>query len=486
MTDISASIPRLLEQLRADYPDATYELNWQTPAQMLVAAILAAQSSDQRVNQVTATLFQDYPDPQAFADADPEVLEEKLNSISFYRKKTRTLQTVCRILVDRFQGQVPPRMEDLTSLPGVARKTANVVLNCCFDLPSGIIVDTHVIRVSQRLGLTHHKQADRIESDLLQLIPQSEWTWFGPALIRHGRNICKAKSPHCQACPLLSICPRQGLKTPRADPNTQPTELPLFPPAASSSSPRSNASSDPSLPRPSSTPISETDPQPPIPAGLESWSPILASEIAKPYFPSLLQFVAQERESHPIFPPASEVFTAFALTPPDQVKVLILGQDPYHDDGQAHGLSFSVKRGVKPPPSLRNIFLELQSDLDIPAADHGDLSSWAKQGVMLLNTVLTVRAHQANSHRGQGWETFTDAVIKSLGKRQNPVIFVLWGGAARKKAKWIDPQRHTVLESAHPSPLSAHNGFFGSRPFSRINRALQQAGHDPIDWKLPD
>ncbi len=474
-------ISQLVAGLRANYPQARYQLNWQTPEQLLVAAILAAQSTDQRVNQVTATLFQDYPDPQAFGAADTAVLEEKIKSTGFYRKKAQTIQTVCQALVDRFQGQVPRTMEELTSIPGIARKTANVVLNSCFDLPSGIIVDTHVIRLSQRLGLSKHKQPERIEQDLMRQIPQQDWTWFGPALILHGRHVCKAKSPECQTCNLLEICPRHGLSTPRPDLDLRQTELPLEMPIDPLQTPQPlDQISD------QTQASSSLETQPQIPSGLMAWRSVLAEEIAKPYFQDLLAFVAQERESQTIFPPESEMFTAFSLTPPDRVKVLILGQDPYHDQGQAHGLSFSVKPGIKPPPSLKNIFVELNSDLGLPRSKQGDLTAWAEQGVMLLNTVLTVRAHQPNSHRGQGWEIFTDAVIQRIAQTRSHVVFVLWGSAARKKTKLIDSDRHTLLESPHPSPLSARQGFFGSRPFSQINQALQQAGQEPIDWRLSD
>jgi uracil-DNA glycosylase len=218
----------------------------------------------------------------------------------------------------------------------------------------------------------------------------------------------------------------------------------------------------------------------------DSWRAALAEETRKPYFAALQKFVAEEREQHTIFPPQAEVFAALTLTPIDQVRVLILGQDPYHDDHQAHGLCFSVQAGVAIPPSLSNIFKELQSDLGYKIPNNGNLTAWAKQGVLLLNTALTVRAHQANSHKERGWETFTDAVIKAVNAKTDPVVFVLWGANARKKIKLIDQSRHTVIESAHPSPLSAYRGFFGSRPFSRINAALHAANKPEIDWQIPD
>ena len=180
------------------------------------------------------------------------------------------------------------------------------------------------------------------------------------------------------------------------------------------------------------------------------------------------------------------MFSALKLTPYDQVSVLIVGQDPYHDDGQAHGLAFSVPPGVKPPPSLVNIFKELHDDLGCRIPNNGYLVPWAMQGVLLLNTVLTVRAHSPNSHKGKGWEKFTDAVIRKVVEKSDPVVFVLWGGNAQKKRTLIEGGGHVVIESAHPSPLSARNGFFGSRPFSKINAALRAAGKTEIDWQLPD
>jgi len=214
------------------------------------------------------------------------------------------------------------------------------------------------------------------------------------------------------------------------------------------------------------------------------WNPVLRQEFAKPYWSQLQRFVADERARHQVFPAPGDVFAALHLTPFADVKVLILGQDPYHGPGQAHGLCFSVQRGVAPPPSLRNIFTELEADVGVPAPDHGCLDAWARQGVLLLNTSLTVRARQAASHQGKGWETFTDEVIRAVDAKPERVVFILWGAAARRKTALIDQTRHKIIESAHPSPLSAHNGFFGSRPFSRANQALVEAGRDPVDWSL--
>lgn len=216
------------------------------------------------------------------------------------------------------------------------------------------------------------------------------------------------------------------------------------------------------------------------------WRDRLAEELAKPYFQALQTFVAQEREAHSIFPEPNHVFTAFHLTPPERVRVVLFGQDPYPTPGHAHGLAFSVRPGVAPPASLRNMYKELQSDLGIPPVKHGMLRSWAEQGVLLLNSVLTVRSGEAGSHARRGWETFTDACLQILNQSHQPIVFLLWGGFAAKKQPLIDESRHVVLLSAHPSPLSASKGFFGSRPFSRTNAALEARGLPPIQWKLPE
>jgi len=215
-----------------------------------------------------------------------------------------------------------------------------------------------------------------------------------------------------------------------------------------------------------------------------AWMEALRDEMAKPYFAELTNFVNEERSRFTVFPPEPDVYAALKLTPLDNVRVVILGQDPYHGPRQAHGLCFSVQRGVTVPPSLRNIFQELRDDLGITPPQHGNLEHWAKQGVLLLNATLTVRAGEAGSHQKRGWETFTDRIIELLGAEARPLVFVLWGAYARSKKRLIDT-RHTVIESAHPSPLSAHNGFFGSKPFSRINEALTSFGTESIDWSLP-
>ncbi len=214
------------------------------------------------------------------------------------------------------------------------------------------------------------------------------------------------------------------------------------------------------------------------------WNPVLRGEFDKPYWRELLGFVNEERVRHTVYPPHEEVFAALHRTPYADVKVLILGQDPYHGPGQANGLCFSVRDGVPHPPSLANIYKELESDLGIAVPRSGSLEPWADQGVLLLNATLTVRARNAGSHQGKGWETFTDQVIQAVSDKTEMVVFILWGSFARKKKALVDTGRHTVIESPHPSPLSAHRGFFGSRPFSRANEALVAAGREPVDWKL--
>jgi uracil-DNA glycosylase len=216
------------------------------------------------------------------------------------------------------------------------------------------------------------------------------------------------------------------------------------------------------------------------------WNPILRAELAKAYWADLQQFVVAERQRSVVYPPHDEVFAAFHLTSFADLKVVILGQDPYHGPQQAHGLCFSVRRGVPVPPSLENIFKELEHDLGCPPPNHGCLEQWARQGVLLLNATLTVRRGRAASHQGRGWETFTDEVLKAVAAKPERVVFILWGSSARRKKALIDTGRHVVIESPHPSPLSASSGFFGSRPFSRANAALVEAGRDPIDWRIPD
>lgn len=214
------------------------------------------------------------------------------------------------------------------------------------------------------------------------------------------------------------------------------------------------------------------------------WLKPLSPEFKKPYYRQLYQTVLQAYQTQQVFPPADEIFSAFELTPLSEVKVVILGQDPYHNVGQAHGLCFSVKPGVEPPPSLKNIYKELQEDLGCYIPDNGYLVKWARQGVLMLNTVLTVQAHRANSHRGIGWEEFTDAAIRVLNAQDRPMVFMLWGRPAQAKARMLNNPRHLILTAAHPSPLSAYNGFFGCRHFSRANQFLEENGMSPIDWQI--
>lgn len=214
----------------------------------------------------------------------------------------------------------------------------------------------------------------------------------------------------------------------------------------------------------------------------ESWKKHIGKEFDKNYFIQLTDFVRNEYRQHTIYPPGKLIFNAFNLCPFDKVKVVIIGQDPYHEPGQAQGLCFSVNKGVPFPPSLVNIFKEIHNDLGKPMPQDGDLTRWTRQGVLLLNATLTVRAHMAGSHQNKGWEEFTDAAIKALNEEREHLVFILWGGYARRKGAIIDRSKHLVLESAHPSPLSAWHGFFGNRHFSRANEYLEQHGETPIDW----
>lgn len=216
-----------------------------------------------------------------------------------------------------------------------------------------------------------------------------------------------------------------------------------------------------------------------------TWQDVLAGEKEKPYFTEMMTFLNQEKaKGKIIYPPAQDIFNAIKTTPFDKVKVVIIGQDPYHGPNQAHGLCFSVRKGIQPPPSLVNIFQELHSDLGIPIPTHGNLQKWAEQGVLLLNTVLTVEAGQAHSHAKNGWETFTDRIIKELNERHQGLVFLLWGSHAQKKCEHINPTRHFLLKAVHPSPLSAHRGFLGCKHFSKCNALLEPQGKSPIDWAL--
>ncbi|MEI4829744.1 uracil-DNA glycosylase [Bacillus sp. FJAT-53711] len=216
------------------------------------------------------------------------------------------------------------------------------------------------------------------------------------------------------------------------------------------------------------------------------WAPLLAPEFEKPYYEQLQSFLKEEYHTHVVYPKQEDIFNALHYTSYQDTKVLILGQDPYHGPNQAHGLSFSVQPGVRTPPSLQNMYKELQDDLGYPIPNNGYLVKWAEQGVLLLNTVLTVRQGEANSHKGKGWEIFTDRIIELLNEREKPVIFVLWGRPAQAKKKLITNPNHYIIESVHPSPLSARRGFFGSKPFSKINNFLVEQGEQEIDWQIPN
>ncbi|MCP1102615.1 uracil-DNA glycosylase [Aequitasia blattaphilus] len=220
-------------------------------------------------------------------------------------------------------------------------------------------------------------------------------------------------------------------------------------------------------------------------AGIENdWKEVLQGEFKKDYYRELYSKVVDAYSKYKVFPKKEDLFNAFAYTPFEKVKVVILGQDPYHNDGQAHGLCFSVQKGVAVPPSLVNIYKELEDDLGCPIPNHGNLTKWTNQGVLLLNTVLTVKAHMANSHRGIGWEQFTDAAIQALNEVNRPIVFILWGGPAGKKASMLTNPNHLVLKAPHPSPLSSYRGFFGSKPFSKTNEFLHSRGEEPIDWQI--
>lgn len=214
------------------------------------------------------------------------------------------------------------------------------------------------------------------------------------------------------------------------------------------------------------------------------WDPLLQEEFNKPYWSTLVDFVTAERTAHEVYPPHDDVFAALHATSYQSIRAVILGQDPYHGLGQAHGLSFSVRPGVPMPPSLRNVFREREDDLGVASPTHGHLGRWAASGVLLLNTALTVRAHTPASHRGRGWEQLTDRIIAEVSAKPERVVFIFWGAHARSKRHLVNTARHTIIESAHPSPLSASRGFFGSKPFSRANHALTQAGLEPVDWTI--
>lgn len=449
-------LSRIVEQLKKERPDARYELNWNTPFELLIATMLAAQYRDEGVNEITPRLFAKYPNAQAFANADLTELAEDLLPVSFHRRKAEAIRDACGMLVEKHGDEFPATMEELVELPRVARKTANVVLTEAFGIPSGIVVDQHVARTSQRLGITTKKQPEKIELELMEMIPQEDWIHFGAAMVLHGRYVCRNHAPQCDECSFDDFCEKQGVN-------------------------EDMAGSKPDAPRQQSL-FNEPPPEVDIP---EDWKEALANEIAEPWFRNLLDFVERERVAHTVYPPREDVFNALKHTPLEDVSVLLLGQDPYHGPDQAHGLCFSVQPGVKVPPSLANAYKELKNDLGCTIPSHGYLVKWAEQGVLMLNAVLTVRQSEPNSHKDQGWERFTDAIIQAVSAKSDRVVFVLWGAYAQKKSKLIDETKHVIVKSAHPSPLSSKK-FFGSKPFSKINQALTDAGKSAIDWQIDE
>lgn len=472
----SDKLPAIAARLKTPYPNPRVELDFANPLQLLVASILAARCTDVRVNRITPALFARFPDAHAFASARLADIENLILKIPHTRRKAKAIQDGCKIIVEQFGGKVPRTMDEMLTLPRVAHKTANMVLNQAYGIPSGIIVDTHVERVVKRLGVCTFKTVEKIEEELTQQLPQSDWIHFGAAMVLLGRYVCTAVDPKCPECPLNELCPKIGVGPKKANKTSKAM-------TKKATSKKSKAKPGPDL-----FASAETDSAAAkhlrdlVPA---DWRKILADEFTQPYFAALAEFVAAERAKHTVYPPEVDVFNALKYTPFDKVKVLLLGQDPYHGPNQAHGLAFSVKPGVTPPPSLINIFKELKHDLGCPIPNNGCLIPWAEQGVLLLNAVLTVRAGQPNSHKDRGWEHFTDAIIKAVNDKPGGVAFVLWGGYAQKKERLIDTERNPVLKAAHPSPLSVAK-FFGTKPFSAVNKSLTELGQTRIDWQLPD
>jgi uracil-DNA glycosylase len=351
-----------------------------------------------------------------------------------------------------------------------------------------------VARIAPRIGLTTQTKPEKIEQDLMRLVPQEAWTSFGPAMVLHGRYTCTSSAPACGDCVLEPICEKNlgGVAPAAASGKAKKVASKAAPAKTTTKKPaktpgkKAVTKAKAALPEPASSFDNGSEGGDLFDRIPESWRAILADELQKPYIANLEAFVAEERTQHTIFPPEAEVFSALELTPYDDVNVLLLGQDPYHDVNQAHGLCFSVKPGIKPPPSLVNMYKELRDDVGFEIPNHGYLVDWARQGMLMINAVLTVRAHKPNSHKGKGWEKFTDAIIRKVNEKPSPVVFVLWGGYAQKKAKLIDTNRHTIIKAPHPSPLSASAGFFGSRCFSAINTALRQMSRPEIDWQLED
>jgi uracil-DNA glycosylase len=463
-----ATAVEMAKRLRTAHPAARYELDWETPEQLLVATMLAAGSKDSVVNAVTKTLFVRWPTLKSLAVASAAEVEQVLAPLGLAAQKTPRLIATAAALAPT---GVPRSLEALTALPGIGRKTANVVLTQGYGLPSGVIVDVHVARLTRRMGLTSSEDADQIERELMELLPVESWVHFGAAGVLHGRYTCTAKGPRCPECVLADLCPscevatKTSLSTRRGEGSVGAAE-----------------GGWPEEYQLDGGPVVVAEPKTPD-AMPSDWAELLWAELASPWYAELQQRVAKDRAAGNVYPPADQVFTAFRLTSLDRLSVVLLGQDPYHGVGQAHGLAFSVQPGVRPPPSLVNIYKELKTDLGCEVPATGCLESWARQGILLLNTALTVREGEAGSHAAYGWEKLTDAVIRQVSSRSQHTVFVLWGAHARKKAPLIDTTRHTVVEGAHPSPLS-QKLWFGSRPFSQINGALQAHGQRPIDWSL--
>src|SRR5262245_11952398 len=313
------SLPVILERLHATYPNARYELDYETPLQLLVATILAAQCTDERVNQVTPAVFQKYRDARAYAEADAEALAEDLKSISFPRQKARSIQGMARVLLEKHKGEVPAVMADMVELPGVARKTANVVLNNAFRLPTGVIVDTHVQRVSQRMGLTDQQKPEKIEIDLMKLVPREEWIFFGPAMVLLGRYTCKAHAPDCPACVVNDLCPKIGVgdqPEKQADKAASgPEEVPANMAAKKTKPARASKNGKTKAPAAKTAPETAAATAAPAPAGPPlrdllppDWRAALAKELDKASFKALEKFVAKERANHTVFPPEGDVF----------------------------------------------------------------------------------------------------------------------------------------------------------------------------------
>jgi endonuclease-3 len=438
------ALATIVQRLKEVYPDARYELEWETPLQLLVATILAAQCTDERVNAVTRSLFPKYPDARTYAEADTTGLEEDIRPTGFYRNKAKAIQGACRVLVERFGGKVPRSMEGMLQLPGVARKTANVVLTNAFGIPSGIIVDTHVARVSRRIGLTAREDPDRIEADLMRLLPEGEWVSFGPAMVLHGRYTCTAKTPKCGQCVLEVVCEKRGVsdaevavQAPRPAARRAAVGRPLL-----ARRPEVDEGiDDEEIDSPPSRPAARREPAPAAPSrdGGDRRPPGSCPRAGEGCWPrsSTSPISGSCRSSWPrsVVPPGlparTDVFTAFRLTPYERTSVLLLGQDPIPRrrpgarplllgpaGRQAAAVAEEHVQGAAGRSRLPDPGPRLPRSLGPP----GDPD--AQRGA-------DGPRPRANSHKDRGWETFTDAVIRALDARDDPVVFVL--GATRQR-----------------------------------------------------